>query len=351
MTDRPSLVVLCAGDRFITADALADAATTALGTIEVVRHTSSWPDVPFRSVAGVREAAGDIDELVAAARGADLLLTHLAPVTFAVLEAAAPTLRLIGSVRGGPVNIDLDAATRYGVPVAFLPGRNLEAVAEFVIGAMIGASRGTFAASRSLRDGVWDASAFRIERCGKELRVSTVGLVGLGAVGRRVAALLQAFGSTVLAHDPYADPEAAAAAGVELVSFERLLADSDVVSVHARLTDQTRRMFDADAFAAMRRGVCFVNTARGELVDEQALAAALASGQIGSVALDVFDPEPPDVDSPLLGHPAAVGTPHLAGASQQVALESAAKVAAAAAGYLRGEGLVHCANPTVLARG
>lgn len=350
----PGLVVLCAGDRFITADALAEAAARALagpaetGALELRRLASSWPDVAFRAVDGVREAAGDVDELVAAATGAHLLLTHLAPVTAAVIDAAAPTLRFIGSVRGGPVNIDVEAATRHRIPVAFLPGRNLEAVAEFCVGAMIGATRGTFAAARSLRDGVWDASTFRIERCGKELRVSTVGLVGLGAVGRRVAELLRAFGSTVVAYDPYADPEVAAASGVRLVPLEQLLADSDVVSVHARLTDQTRKMFDAAAFAAMRPGVCFVNTARGELVDETALAAALDSGQVGSVATDVFDPEPPGPANRVLSHPATVATPHLAGASQQVAFESAAKVAAAAAGFLRGEGLVHCANPGVL---
>lgn len=341
------LTVLCAGDRFITADTLAEAARAAFDTdVRILSHSSAWPDEPFGSVDGVREAAGDVAELVAAIADADVLLTHLAPVTEQVL-AAGTKLRLIGSVRGGPVNIDVAAATRHSIPVAYLPGRNLGAVAEFVIGAMIAANRSMVSAAHELRAGRWDASAFRIERCGPELRACTAGLVGLGAVGARVAELLRAFGSTVLAYDPYADP-ARLPDGVTLVSLPELLAVSDVVSVHARLTDETRKMFDAKAFSAMRRGVCFVNTARGELVDEVALAAALASGQVGSAALDVFDPEPPAPGSALISDPRVILTPHLAGASVQVAQESAAKVAAAAAGYLRGAGLVHCANPDVL---
>ncbi len=347
--DPSSLVVACAGDAFITPEALGAAARAALGDVQLLTHRSGWPDEPFGDVDGVREAAGDPAEIAALVAGADVLLTHLAPVTAAVLRSGS-RLRLVGSVRGGPVNIDVDAATELSVPVAYLPGRNLGAVAELVIGSMITATRGTVAASARLREGTWDASAFRYERLGKELRVSTVGLVGLGAVGARVAELLRAFGSTVLAHDPYATAEAAAAVGAELVGMDELLARSDVVSVHARLTPQTRKMFDRKAFAAMKPGACFVNTARGELVDEAALAEALETGQVGSAALDVFDPEPPSPGSPLLADPRVVGTPHLAGASQQVAEESAAKVARAAARFLAGEGLEHCANPTVLGR-
>lgn len=348
------LTVLCAGDRFITADTLAAAVHAAFesrpgpGGVQTRTHSSAWPDDPFRTVEGVHEAAGEVDELVAAADGVDVIVTHLAPVTERVL-AAAPGLRLVGSVRGGPVNVDLAAATRRGIPVAHLPGRNLGAVAEFVIGAMITATRGTMSASHDLRAGRWDASAFRIERCGTELRASTVGLVGLGAIGTRVAELLHAFGSTVLAHDPYADPDRVPE-WVRLVGLDELLASSDVVSVHARLSDETRGMFDEAAFAAMRPGVCFVNTARGELVVEAALGAAVRSGHVGSAALDVFHPEPPEPAGGLVGHPHVVATPHLAGASRQVAEESAVKVAAAAAAYLRGEGLTHCANPDVLAR-
>jgi D-3-phosphoglycerate dehydrogenase len=340
--------VLCAGDAFITPATLAEAALV-LGDIEVVEHLSAWPDDPFRDVDGVREAAGDPASLVAAAAaGIDVLLTHLAPVTAAVLEAAAPTLRVIGSVRGGPVNIDLAAATRLGVPVAYLPGRNLGAVAEFTIGVMITLTRNIFPASRSLATGSWDGSYYRYEKTGPELRAATVGLVGLGAVGLRVAELLRAFGSTVLAFDPFADPVRAAAAGVSLTDLPTLLATADIVSAHPRLTDETRGMFGEQLFSAMRPGSFFVNTARGELVDETALLAALESGRLCGAALDVFCPEPPAPDSPLLRRPDVIATPHLAGASRQVAEESATKVAAAVAGYLATGTLETCANPEVL---
>lgn len=347
MSSEPPLRVLCAGDRFITAGTLADAARAELGAVEIVEWSSAWPDEPFGDVEGVREAAGDPAGLAAAAAGVDVLLTHLAPVSASVLRAA-DRLRLVGVTRGGPVNVDLAAATAGGVPVAYLPGRNLGAVAEFAIGVMIALTRNVVPASRTLADGRWDGSYFRYARCGPELRAATVGLVGLGAVGLRVAELLRGFGSTVLAHDPYADPAVADRAGVELVELPDLLGRSDIVSVHARLTDTTRGLFGPAAFGSMKDGSYFVNTARGELVDQAALTAALESGRLGGAALDVFSPEPPDPADPLPRRPDVIGTPHLAGASRQVAQESAAKVAAAAARYLRTGELEHCANPEVL---
>lgn len=341
--------VLCAGDLFISPALLATAVRERLdGEVEAVEHASHWPDVPFADVDGVREAAGDPAELARAAAGAEVLLTHLAPVTDAVLQAAGPGLRLVGVTRGGPVNVDLAAATRLGVPVAFLPGRNLGAVAEFVVASMIAGMRNIGVSSRELAGGRWDGGYYRYERCGVELRAATVGLVGLGAVGMRVAELVGAFGATVLAHDPYADPAAAASAGVRLTSLDQVLSASDVVSVHARLTEDTRGMFDAAAFAAMRPGACFVNTARGELVDQDALAAALASGHLRAAALDVFSPEPPEPGDALVVRPQVLATPHLAGASRQVAEESVARIAGAAARFLSTGELRDCANPEVL---
>jgi D-3-phosphoglycerate dehydrogenase / 2-oxoglutarate reductase len=347
VSEQSRLRILCAGDRFITAETLAAAATRALAGVDVVTCASDWPDVPFGPVDGVREAAGDPAALAAAVAGADVLLTHLAPVTAAVL-AAGDRLRVVGVTRGGPVNVDLPAATAAGVPVAYLPGRNLGAVAEFTVGVMIALTRNVGPASRQLAAGRWDGGYFRYGRCGPELGAATVGLVGLGAVGLRVAELLRGFGATVLAADPYADPAAAAAAGVELTDRADLLGRSDVVSVHARLTDETRGLFGAAAFGAMKDGAYFVNTARGELVDQAALTAALESGRLRGAALDVFSPEPPEPGDPLPGRPDVIGTPHLAGASRQVAEQSADRVAAAVARFLATGELAHCANPEAL---
>ena len=341
----PGPRVLCAGDLFITEQALAEAARDALGAdIAVAGHRSQWPDVPFGPVDGVREAAGDPAEIATLAADAEVILTHLAPITSAVL-AGARGLKVVGVTRGGPVNVDLAAATACGVPVLYLPGRNLGAVAEFVIGMMITLPRNVAAASRSMTTGIWDARYYRHEMTGLELRASTVGLVGLGAVGLRVAQRLRAFGSTVLAYDPYAAPEAAQQAGAQLVELDELLSRSDTVSLHARLTEDTRKMFDARSFAAMKPGAMFIHTARGELVDQPALTAALLSGHLGGAALDVFDPEPPQADDPLLALPQVIATPHIAGASRQVAADSVARVATAVAGFLKTGETGYCANP------
>ena len=343
------LRILCAGDRFISARLLAAAAAAALGDIEPVLYESAWPDEPFGDVDGVREAAGVPATLAKLAADADALLTHLAPVTAEVLETAAG-LRVVGVTRGGPVNVDLQAATRHGVPVIYLPGRNLNSVAEFVIGVMIASCRAITPASADLARGRWDARWFRYELTGPELGSATIGLVGLGAVGARVATLLTAFGATVLAADPFANPETARAVGARLVELPELLAASDIVSVHARLTPETRGMFGAAQFAAMRPGARFINTARGELVDQAALTDALVSGHLGGAALDVFSPEPPDPDDPLLGRADVIATPHLAGASRQVAERSAERVAAEVAGFLATGEITHCANPEVFGR-
>ena len=213
-----TLSIVCAGDAFITAEELAAQCHRQLagfGELDLRLHSSSWPDQPFGDVDGVREAAGNPAELAALADGADVLITHLAPITAAVI-GAAPGLRIIGSTRGGPVNVDLDAATAAGVPVAFLPGRNLSAAAEFAVGLMIAVTRNIGAGSRALADGKWDGKYFRYELAGPEIGASTVGLVGFGAIGTHVTRLLIAFGAKVLVYDPYADPAKLERSGSEI---------------------------------------------------------------------------------------------------------------------------------------
>lgn len=322
--------VVCAGDRFISAALLADAVRAEIPAAEPVLLESRWPDEPFGEVDGVREAAGDPRALAAAVVGASALVTHLAPITAAVLAAGRGSLRVVGVTRGGPVNADVAAAAAAGIAVVHLPGRNLGAVAEYCVGTMICAMRGLPAAAADLAAGRWDASGFRYDRTGLELSAATVGLVGLGAVGSRVAQLLRAFGARVIAHDPYAR-----STDVALVALPELLAASDVVSLHARLTTQTRHLIDTAALAAMRPGAVLINTARGELVDTAALRAALGAGRLRAAVLDVHDPEPPDPDDALLRRPEVFATPHLAGASRQVAERSAARIAEEVAAVLR----------------
>lgn len=334
--------VLCIGDQFISAQLFATAAKEAFGPeTETVEYSTNWPDDAFGAQEGVQESSGSIPEIADLMPGVDVILTHLGPITETVLKSA-DQLKVIGVTRGGPVNVDVGAATAHHVPVVYLPGRNLGAVAEFVIGVMIAAPRGIVRASAELVEGRWSPRAFHYETAGPELRACTIGLIGIGAVGRRVAEILAAFGSKVVAYDPHVE----SADGIELLgSLQEVLAVSDIVSVHSRLTDDTRKSFNADAFAAMKQGAYFVNTARGEIVDEAALEAALESGQLSGAALDVFDPEPPQPGNTLVRRPDVIVTPHLAGASQQVASESVTKVVAEIAQFLQSGEITNCANP------
>lgn len=334
--------ILCAGDRFITPAALGEAARATFDEpVELVEYQTQWPDVPFGVVDRVKEASGDPTELAELVRGCDAVLTHLAPITESVLQQGN-SLKVVGCTRGGPVNVDVAAATAAGIPVVYLPGRNLGAVAEFTIGVMIGLPRSINRSSAALRHGEWDARYFRFELTGPELRAATVGLIGYGAVGRRVATLLQAFGATVLAHDPFVDT---ADNGVELVSLDELLGRSDIVSLHLRATPQSTKLMGRENLSKMKPGAYLVNTARGELIDQPALLEALESGRLAGAALDVFDPEPPAAGDPLLARADVIPTPHLAGASRQVAVESAERVAREVATFLRTGELTNCANP------
>jgi D-3-phosphoglycerate dehydrogenase len=340
--------VLCAGDAFITPETFVEALRPELDADTVfATHASRWPTEPWYATGEVREAAGDEDEIAEAVREADVLVTHLAPVTPRVLTGA-DRLRLVATPRGGPTNVDLEAATKHGVAVVNLPGRNARAVAEFTVGVLISGRRNIARSHARMRGGEWTGDLYRYDEAGPELAGSTVGLVGLGQVGSRVADLLRAFGVHLLACDPYVDPDVASERGVELVGLDELVARSDVVSLHARLSDETRGMIDADVLGRVKPGAYLVNTARGELLDEDALVDALRSGRLSGAALDVYVTEPPDPDHPLLALPQVLTVSHLAGASTDVAHRAARRMADEVGRFVRGEPLAHCLNPEVL---
>jgi D-3-phosphoglycerate dehydrogenase len=236
--------------------------------------------------------------------------------------------------RGGPVNVNVPAAVNRGIIVASTPGRNAVAAAEHAVALTMGALRNLPRLQRTLEQGEWRSDLYAYDECGAELDGSTVGLVGYGAIGQRVARVMLAFGAHVLVADPFIDiaPE-----GIELVELDDLLRRSDVVSLHARLTDQTRGMIGADQIALMPRGAVLVNTARGGLLDYDATVDALESGQLGAAAFDVFPSEPVPPGSRLLTAPNVVMTPHLAGATRQTAHRAGSIAAEAVAAYLAGK--------------
>ena len=295
---------------------------------------------------GLREYVGDPAEIVRAVAGHDVLIVHGAPVSAEVLGAAP--LRLVCCARGGPVNVDVAAATGRGIPVVNTPGKNAEAVAELTIAFALLLIRMVPRASRHLLEGGGFAeSVFEgREFFGREAPSLTMGLVGLGHVGREVARRARALGFTVVGYDP--QPPPAAVPGVEMVSLDRLLARSDIVSVHARLTPENRQMFSRERFAQMRPGAYFINTARESLVDEPALAQALEQGLLGGAALDVLERTPPGERHPLLSMPNVFITPHIGGATAETLARGARRAVTAVTDLLAGRVPANVVNPEVL---
>lgn len=251
-------------------------------------------------------------EMVELVRGCDALLVGLDPVTDEVLGSGP--LRVVVKYGSGLDNIDVAAARRRKIPVRGTPGANARSVAELTIGLLLALARHIPYHDRQLRSGSWT------RRTGHELDGRVLGLVGYGAVGREVGRLGRALGLRVIAHDPLVD---APPASVALVPLADLLSGSDVVSLHLPLTDQTHNVIDARALDRMRPDAVLINTARGGLVDESALAAALSSGRIAGAACDVFSREPPD-RSPLFGLDTFIASPHAGGATTE-AVEATAR--------------------------
>jgi D-3-phosphoglycerate dehydrogenase len=274
----------------------------------------------------IREYAGTPDQLVERLDGHDVLVVHGAPVTEDVL--AAPSLRLVCCARGGPVNVDLQAASERGLPVVTTPGKNADAVADMTLAFIVMLARRFPKAQRFLAEGkAAGESAFEgAEFFGHDLTGHVLGLVGFGNVGQRVAHRAVAFGMPVLAFDPY--QQLNGADGVEQVAdLDVLLGRAEVVSLHARATPENENLFDARRFAAMKDGAYFVNTARETLVDEAALEAALASGRLAGAALDVVRPRGGPGPHPLLRYDNVVLTPHIGGATHETLLRGATMVA------------------------
>jgi D-3-phosphoglycerate dehydrogenase len=340
--------ILSAGDHFVRPSQFSAALTRAVGDrahLDITELMLPWPIEPFGSVENVFEASGTVDDLIGALQGVEIAATQMAPFAGRVFEHC-PDLQMIGVCRGGPVNVDLDAATAAGVIVTNAPGRNAQAAAEFAVGLMLAAMRHLPSVHEEMRNGVWRGDHYTYENAGVELSGETVGLVGFGSISRIVARILQAFGATVIATDPFAEPFE----GVELVELEELLSRSGIVSLHARLTPETHQMIDAGRLAQMRPGAILVNTARGGLLDHEPLPDLLASGQLGGLALDVYDVEPPPADWPLLSAPNVVLTPHLAGATRKTADRAAAIVADEVERFLTGKECRFVVNPEVQER-
>lgn len=262
-----------------------------------------------------------------------LVVRSATKVTSALLEKA-PHLRVIGRAGVGVDNVDVEAATRRGILVMNTPGGNAVSVAEHTFALLLALARSVPQANASIQAGRWEKSSLS----GTELRGKTIGLVGLGRVGTEVARRARALEMKVLAYDPYVTPAAAREVEVELVPLDDLLRQSDVVSLHTSLSAATEKMIDAAAIAKMKKGARLVNCARGELIDEAALADALRSGHLAGAAVDTFAQEPPK-NSPLIGLPNLIATPHIAGSTAEAQEEVGTAIAQQVRDYLA-DGLI-----------
>src|SRR5579863_10645966 len=225
-----------------------------------------------------------------------LVVRSAVQVTPEVL-AQAPKLKVIGRAGVGVDNVNLPAATAAGVLVMNTPGGNAVSVAEHTIALMLSMARSIPQASASTKAGKWEKKKF----LGSELRGKTIGVIGLGSIGREVVKRAQAFEMRVLAHDPYVTAQLAKDFGIQLVTLHELYKNSDYITVHVSLTPQTDKLLNKEAFARMKKGVRIVNCARGELLDEGALKEAIESGKVAGASLDVFAKEPTDASFPLFG--------------------------------------------------
>ncbi|MBM3939314.1 MAG: phosphoglycerate dehydrogenase [SAR202 cluster bacterium] len=253
-------------------------------------------------------------------------------VTAAVL-AKARKMQVVGRAGVGVDNIDLEAATQHGVAVVNAPTGNTVAAAEHALAMMMALSRYIPQADASMRRGEWNRRAFM----GVEMRNKTLGVIGLGKVGSEVARRAKAFPMRILAYDPYVPQDFARSMGVETVDMDTLLAQSDYITIHTPLTAATKHLIGAEQFEKLKPGVRIVNAARGGLVDETLLDAALKSGKVAGAALDVFSQEPPPQNMPLLANPKCILTPHLGASTEEAQVEVAVEVAEQMLAILNGQ--------------
>ena len=294
----------------------------------------SWLDQPKLRIFDADQLAERV-----AAEGANLVVVESDKCSGKLFEQP---LLAVASCRGDPNNVDVAAATAAGVPVLRAPGRNADAVAELAVALLLAATRGVVAADRDVRSGdIYKGGTIPYQRFRAwELAGRTAGLVGLGAVGRALRWRLRGLGMEVLAYDPYA-PDATS-------SLDELLARADVVSVHAPVTDETAGMIGAAEFARMRDGVVFLNTARAQLHDTDALVAALQSGKVAAAGIDHFEGEWLDPAHPLAQMDSVVLTPHIGGATYDTETNHTRTIAEDLCRLLAGARPLHIVNPEVL---
>jgi glyoxylate reductase len=302
---------------------------------------------PYELVVGPADHAGWTQPLLAALPRADAILCLLTePIDDAILERA-PRLSVVSNMAVGVDNVDVDACTRRGIPVGHTPGVLTEATADLTFALLLARARRLPEATTDAREGrwsIWSPDGW----LGMDLQGATLGIVGMGQIGRAVCRRAVGFGLQIVYANPRPVPDLPGEP--EHVSLPVLLERSDFVSLHVPLRETTRGLIDADALRRMKSTAILVNTARGPVVDTQALLAALDAGEIAGAALDVTDPEPLPATHPLFDHPGVIVAPHVGSATSGTRIEMAQLACDNVIAGLEGRPLPHCVNPSVVSR-
>jgi phosphoglycerate dehydrogenase-like enzyme len=345
--------ILVAYDEFLTEDLFRHVIEEKLARIddslEIVSYEVKASDTPQDLPDALDHLTfGNPDDLLGRIDGIEVLLVHKAPVTAEVIEAAKQ-LRIIGCARGGPGNVDIKAATKHGIPVCHAPGRNANGVAELAIGLMIVEFRHVCRAQNWIRDGKWvTKSPPRDQFLGTELRGKTVGVVGFGSIGSRVAEIAAGFGMRVVVHDPYVDSETITESGAVSMPLDELLRESDIVTLHVRLPEGEKYIIGEREIKLMKESAILINTSDGPVIDEEALFAALDKGRLAGAAQDSWLKKPVTLENRWLKYSSTTVTPGLGGGTVDVPITGIKMIVDGVADYLEGSRPDFVKNPEVL---
>ncbi len=337
------------GDRFMKSEIFEEVIKNKLSdhVISFTKKDVEWPDGPFHNDYGkghfsnIKEYFGNEDDVINTVKDNEILITDLAPITENIINKI-PNLKFIGVSRGGPVNIDIEACKKNNITVVNAPGRNASAVAEFTIASILSETRLVTKGHQSMVNGEWRGDLYRFDITGRELSELTIGLVGYSHIGKRVRDLLLPFGCKIIFSDPFVEEdEIDKKNNIERVTKEDLILRSDVISIHARVTKETEKFFSENEFSKMKKGSYFINTARGPLVDYDALIKYLKNQHLGGAALDTFDIEPLPKDHPLRRLNNVTLSPHIAGASIKTVYYAAEVIAEDLKNYLENKELIN----------
>ena len=343
--------ILAVTDLFVTSEVWSEALKTSIKQeIDINDVTSNWPIDPLTHNQEISEFYPNVtDKILMNIKDADVLVTQAGPVSEEIINSGE-NLKVIGCARGGAVNVNLDAATRQEIPVVNAPGRNKEGVAEFTLGLIFSEIRDISRAHSDLaKEKIWRGDFYSFSKSGFELKDKSALIVGYGNIGARVAELLYMLSMEVYVYDPFLDEEKVKNNDIKVLgNLDKGISQADIITLHARHSDDTHHMFGKQEFSKMSRNTYFINTARGGLVDQKALVEALEEEKIAGAALDVYETEPVEHEDKLFELNNVTLTPHIAGATKETARRSALYVSREIENYFKGQPVENCLNPETL---